>query len=248
MRAALLPYSVQLGIFSSAWNLASWTTRWHDYVPATTHPPTHHPWYNLIFWIYFLIVLGRCLECILGKWMVSKGVWKVCGKCVEGAWEMSRRYLEGAWKVSGRYLEGVWNLSWSCPEHYATLVPNSTWILLGQVRTAQVRKGQVMTGQFRNSQVRTGQVRTGQVRTGQVGTGQVRTGQVRTGQIRTGQVRTGQVRTCQVRTGKVCSCPVNSGQDRSSQDRDQFFLSHKVGWVIWSSWSPDDYTRVFGVQ
>ena len=76
----VLPHSAPSWILSYAENLASFSlqdgaTKWHDYVPATTHPPTH-PGYNLTFWIHILLVAGSCLECIFGVWIVSKGVWR----------------------------------------------------------------------------------------------------------------------------------------------------------------------------
>ena len=34
---------IQFELNSCKYHLASWATKWHDYVPVDHHPPTHHP-------------------------------------------------------------------------------------------------------------------------------------------------------------------------------------------------------------
>ena len=58
------------------------------------------------------------ISTLLGSWAykVTKGVWKMCERCMESVWKVSEMCLKGVWKVSGRYLEGVWNVFCSCME------------------------------------------------------------------------------------------------------------------------------------
>ena len=41
---------IQFKLNSCKFLLASWATKWHDYVPVDTHPPTSHPTGYLRFW------------------------------------------------------------------------------------------------------------------------------------------------------------------------------------------------------
>ena len=95
------------------------------------HPPTHHPGYNLTFWIYFPIVVGSCLEWIFGVWMVSRA----CMVCVLNILPHSGP----AWEF---------NLTWIFLGQIRT-----DQVRTGNFRTYQVRSGQVNTGQIKSGQV-----------------------------------------------------------------------------------------------
>ena len=78
---------IQLELNSCKYHLASWATKWHDYVPVD-HPPDE----LLEIWEQHLLVVWKCSRRFL------EGVWKV--------WKMSGRWLEVVWKESGGCLEG----------------------------------------------------------------------------------------------------------------------------------------------
>ena len=82
-------------------NLASWTTKWHDYARGTSRPTTHPPTpalvENLTFMQYRRLEFGGCL----------KGVWTMSKMCLEGVWLLSAMYREGVWRVLRRCLTSL---------------------------------------------------------------------------------------------------------------------------------------------
>ena len=117
----LLPHSVQLGNFSSAWNLANLQVRPQRGCKMYVGPPPPPPAASIILLLPWklgswnllgvLLVSKGCLEDIR---RVSRrcleGVGRVSGRCLEGVWKLSKGYLEVAWRVSERSLEGVWKV------------------------------------------------------------------------------------------------------------------------------------------
>ena len=62
-------------------NLASWTTKWHDYARGTSRPPTHPPAPALVenptVMQYRRLEFGGCGGCLIGVCKVQRG-------CLEG--------------------------------------------------------------------------------------------------------------------------------------------------------------------
>ena len=89
---------VQLGIQSRLnsckYHLASWATKWHDYVPVDHH---HPPDGLLEIWEQHLLVVWKCSRRFLeGVW----NVWIVYVWCLEVVWNEFGGCLEGYWKLS----------------------------------------------------------------------------------------------------------------------------------------------------
>ena len=84
---------IQLGIQSKLnsckYHLASWTTKWYDYVPVGTHPPATDGLLKVLE--QHLLVVGKCSRRFLeGVWMV----WIVSVWCLEVVWTESGGCLE----------------------------------------------------------------------------------------------------------------------------------------------------------
>ena len=103
----LMSYLHHVGIVGPTWefqiclkscNLASWATKWHDYVPVDHPPhrlrnqPTHH------------------IDSATDPPTTRRVTWNLATSSYLGRWNMlvvlgvSRGYLEGVWWVSGRCL------------------------------------------------------------------------------------------------------------------------------------------------
>ena len=186
----ILPHSGPTCNFNWGWNLAwlqlaSWATKWHDYVVeirhigCATNPPTTPD--NLNFWN---ITMNQG-NGIRRPW---ESIWGVC------------RLSGGGQLRTGQVMTGQ---------------VRTCQVMIWHVRTGQVTSEQFKTCQVRTGHVRTGQVRTGHVRTSHVRAYQVRSGQVKSVQIKFGQVNSRQVRSGQVKSGHIKSGQVKSGQFKS---------------------------------